>query len=32
MKIYTNADYAGSFANRKSTFEYFMFLGDCLVT
>nr|KYP62604.1 Copia protein [Cajanus cajan] len=32
MKIYTDADYAGSITDRISTFGYCMFLGDSLVT
>nr|KYP35648.1 Retrovirus-related Pol polyprotein from transposon TNT 1-94 [Cajanus cajan] len=32
MKIYTDADYAGSITDRKSTSGYCMFLGDSLVT
>nr|KYP42345.1 Copia protein [Cajanus cajan] len=32
MKIYIDADYAGSFTDRKSTSGYCMFLGDSLVT
>nr|KYP63689.1 Retrovirus-related Pol polyprotein from transposon TNT 1-94 [Cajanus cajan] len=32
MKIYTNADYAGSITDRKSTSGYCVFLGDSLVT
>nr|KYP48333.1 hypothetical protein KK1_030026 [Cajanus cajan] len=32
MKIYTDADYAGSITDRKSTSGYCIFLGDSLVT
>nr|KYP50092.1 hypothetical protein KK1_028166 [Cajanus cajan] len=32
MKIYIDADYAGSITDRKSTSGYCMFLGDSLVT
>ena len=32
MEIYTNADYASSVTNRRSTTGYFMFLGGNLVT
>ncbi|RDX80420.1 putative mitochondrial protein, partial [Mucuna pruriens] len=32
MKIYTNADYAGSIVDRRSTFRYCKFLGGNLVT
>ena len=32
MEIYTVADYAGSFVDRRSTSGYYMFLGGNLVT
>ena len=32
MKVYTDADYAGSIVNRRSTTRYCMFLGGNLVT
>nr|KYP52093.1 hypothetical protein KK1_026003 [Cajanus cajan] len=32
MKIYTNANYASSITDRKSTSRYCMFLGDNLIT
>jgi len=31
MKIYTNADYAVSIVDRRSTTSYYMFLGGNLV-
>nr|KYP34594.1 hypothetical protein KK1_044428 [Cajanus cajan] len=32
MKIYTDADYAGSITDKKYTSGYCMFLGDSLIT
>jgi len=32
MKVYTDADYAGSIVDRRSTTGYCMFLGGNLVT